>query len=421
MKRPHIEYFQEDVVNSLVVEMGAWKVTGGYSGDTAPSIVKRSARSSFGERRPSAVVPDGGEVVQLFSDNTFNVDEGRNHINDMINIMKIETSETPVIMIDPPGMEQKDRYTLFESLLENGHPAVATISDAATATYSYGRDKAVVVDCGHRSTRATVVYDGYILRQKSKTLPFSAIHQTANWKRYFSNLGHTFSSPLKYLRRMEKTRAGKEHVYETDPVKLPEQEAEVLRSRINQHETAHEEALTDYYHRTMEALGTPSTEVVPSMVWELPDGKSITVNDEIRRTLGGALFQSGSDSAAGFQFPEMRLQDFIKKTIFDCDISVRPLLCSNILLKGGVASNNPFESRLQTELSLLLPQSFSVNVSSDYRSGVESKPSYASPDYASWLGGSIVGSVSSFMPQFISKSEWDEVGPTVVDVRVSSF
>ena len=421
MKRPHIEYFQEDVLSSLVLEMGAWKVTGGFSGDTKPTVVRSSAISSYPtDRRPHAIVPDGSEILQLYDGTEFRVEEGKKHISRISNTLQIEPKETPVIIVDPPGIESKHRYSLFESLLEeNQHPAVALTSDAASATYSYGKDKAVVIDGGHRETRATVVFDGYILKQKSKILPFGGIQMTDNWKQYFSDLGHDIKSPLQYLKRVEKTRAGKTLTHSTDPSLLPEEESEVLKLRQNQHQSVQEQVLTEYYHSTMEALGASSTETVPSMVWELPDGKSITVNDDIRRSLGGALFQSNSTSK--FTSPEQTLQDFTKKCIFGCDASVRSLLCPNILLKGGVTTGESFSSRFQSELSSIFPPSSGVSVLSDYRSGVQNGPFPPSPDYTSWLGSSIIGSVSSFLPQFVSKSEWDEVGSSVVDLRVSSF
>jgi Actin len=72
-----------------------------------------------------------------------------------------------------------------------------------------------------------------------------------------------------------------------------------------------------------------------------------------------------------------------------------PSLCSSLCL--GIAS------RVQREIETLAPSSMKIKV-------------IAPPErqYSVWIGGSILSSLSTFQQMWVSKSEYDEMGPQVV-------
>jgi len=59
--------------------------------------------------------------------------------------------------------------------------------------------------------------------------------------------------------------------------------------------------------------------------------------------------------------------------------------------------------RMQKEMEALAPSTMKIKV-------------IAPPErkYSVWMGGSILSYLSTFQQQWISKNEYDEVGPTVV-------
>src|SRR5690348_3141475 len=82
----------------------------------------------------------------------------------------------------------------------------------------------------------------------------------------------------------------------------------------------------------------------------------------------------------------------IKKGGFD----LRMDLYGNIVLSGGSTMLPGIEERLQKELTALAPSSMKIKIT-------------APPErrYSSWIGGSIMASLSTFQQMWISKEEYD--------------
>jgi len=97
------------------------------------------------------------------------------------------------------------------------------------------------------------------------------------------------------------------------------------------------------------------------------------------------------------------IHECIFQTIMKCDVDIRKDFYSNIVLSGGTTMFQGIAERLAKELTTLAPPSTRVKV-------------IASPErtYSTWIGGSIVASLSSFQSQWITKEEYDDVGPSIV-------
>jgi len=86
-----------------------------------------------------------------------------------------------------------------------------------------------------------------------------------------------------------------------------------------------------------------------------------------------------------------------------CDIFYRRDMYSNIVLSGGSTMFPGTAERLTKELISLAPASIKIQVA-------------APPErkYSVWIGGSILGSLSTFQQMWISKAEYDDTGPSIV-------
>ena len=90
-------------------------------------------------------------------------------------------------------------------------------------------------------------------------------------------------------------------------------------------------------------------------------------------------------------------------SIMRCDVDIRRDLYQNTVLSGGTTMFPGIEHRMDLELKRLAPPAVKIKI--------------AAPDerkYSVWIGGSILSSLSSFQQMWISKSEYDEAGPSIV-------
>ena len=78
-------------------------------------------------------------------------------------------------------------------------------------------------------------------------------------------------------------------------------------------------------------------------------------------------------------------------------------LHANTVLSGGTTMYPGVEDRMQKELTALARPTMKIKI-------------IAPPErkYSVWIGGSILGSLSTFQQMWISKQEYDESGPSIV-------
>ena len=137
-----------------------------------------------------------------------------------------------------------------------------------------------------------------------------------------------------------------------------------------------------------------------SKSYDLPDGKTITIDNE-RFRCPEALFQP---SLLGMKYAGIHKICF--DSIMKCDVNIRDVLFNNIVLSGGSTLFPGIADRMQKEITALAPPTIKANI-------------IAPPErkYSVWIGGSIVASLSTFQDVWISKQEYDEFGPAVINCR----
>jgi hypothetical protein len=131
--------------------------------------------------------------------------------------------------------------------------------------------------------------------------------------------------------------------------------------------------------------------------YDLPDGQVITVGNE-RFRVAEALF-----APAMIGRDDLGIQDLTFQAIMSCDVDIRKDLYTNVVVAGGSSCFPGIAERLQKELLQLAPSTMRVTV-------------IAPPErkYSSWIGGSILASLSTFQSMWFTKEEYDEVGPSIV-------
>ena len=133
--------------------------------------------------------------------------------------------------------------------------------------------------------------------------------------------------------------------------------------------------------------------------YELPDGNHIIIKDQrIRCT--EALFKPEKINKGDYG-----IQQACCDSIQKCDDDIRKDLYNTIVLSGGTSMFNGLVERFEKEIKHLAPFSMEEEVRV-----------IASPErkFYSWIGGSILSSISTFESMWITKLEYEEDGATIV-------
>ena len=131
----------------------------------------------------------------------------------------------------------------------------------------------------------------------------------------------------------------------------------------------------------------------PEVEYQLPDGNTVRLGDEAFMA-PECLFDP-----LIFDIDLPGVHEFIHRSITKSSIDVRRKLYSNIVLAGGNTLLRGFQDRIRHEVKNLALPNIDVQV-------------VAPGDrmYSAWIGGSILGLISSFPRMSLSRKEYFEKG-----------
>ncbi|CAD8171766.1 unnamed protein product [Paramecium octaurelia] len=130
--------------------------------------------------------------------------------------------------------------------------------------------------------------------------------------------------------------------------------------------------------------------------YKLPDGNVVVIQNQIFRCPELLL----KLSIIGLDVPGIHELTF--KSIMNCDIDIRMDFYQNIILSGGNTLFPGLPERLGKELSSLSSQNFQIQI---FQPSKELSP---------LIGGSIFAQLLSSSSGWITRSEYDEQGPSIV-------
>ena len=148
----------------------------------------------------------------------------------------------------------------------------------------------------------------------------------------------------------------------------------------------------------------------PARPFEMPDGWNQVFGLERFKVAEGLFDHRAAYTSAEHPAPkgEDTLVSLIHRSLQQCDIDTRAALLGNVILTGAGSLVEKLPERLQSDLAIMYPNP-KVRVIANGNS-VERK-------YGAWIGGSVLGSLGTFHQMWISRQEYKEFGPGIVEKR----
>ena len=380
---------EDDEKEGVCLHIGSSQLQIGYAGDDAPktptpSVVPRINESGginlqYPIRR--GIVTNWNVMGEL-----------------MDNTLVKECPDFPgVIMIQPTLNPSSQREKMISFMFDRYSHCEKTYltNQGTTGLLASGRTTGIVLSVGDGVTTAVATWEGYSTPAGKKRIEFGGTDVThrlvnlINKNTDVENIGIKFESDVDYqiINKMKEQLSYIALEYEKE---------------INKKDNAYDNKLMKQF--------------------ELPDGKKISISKErfesteILFDFSKININSSSDNNENGNENGFAGYDGIGHLIFDtimkCPTDIRRDLFGNIILNGGVTMTENFRERLTKDMAKLTSNQPSLKVKI-----------IAPPErkYSSWIGASILGSLSSFQEMWIERHEYEDAGQSIVHRKCNDF
>ncbi|XP_008149936.1 actin-related protein T2 [Eptesicus fuscus] len=276
----------------------------------------------------------------------------------------VRASERPVLLTEPSLNPREARERTAAVMFETFQVPAFYLSDQAVlALYASACVTGLVVDSGDGVTCTVPIFEGYSLPHAVGKLYVAGRDVTEHLTRLLQAGGRALPCALH--------KGLAEDIKEKLCYVALEPERELARRP--------EEVLREY---------------------QLPDGNIIRIGDQLYQA-PEVLF---APEQLGVQNPG--LSSMVSGSIAKCDADIRGTLYGEIVLSGGSTLFQGLDDRLLKELEQLATKGTPIKIT-------------APPDrwFSTWIGASIVTSLSSFKQMWVTAADFKEFGTSVVQRR----
>ncbi|XP_059151151.1 uncharacterized protein LOC131937614 isoform X2 [Physella acuta] len=277
--------------------------------------------------------------------------------------LKLSPEEHPILTSEPPlnpkGNREKTAQVLFETYKT---PAAFVALQPMLAKHATGLHQGLMLSVGDGCLHCVPIFMGQVQFQAIRRIDFAGRDLTLYLQRLLFRRGYSFTTNA-----------------ELDIVRdMKEQLCFVVDS--------------DSADMSIASL---------KQTYTLPDGSTVKLDHE-RYLCSELLFKPDGEFHTG-----KGLVDLIVDSVNDCNVEARKDMYHMISLSGGTTLLPGFKERLRKELRALPPKKYpGMNI-------------WNAPErqFHVWIGGSITASLRSMEHAWVSRQDYDEYGPHIVNIR----
>ncbi|EFC39465.1 hypothetical protein NAEGRDRAFT_72694 [Naegleria gruberi] len=365
--------------SAIVLDNGSCSIKAGFSGCENPQVVFPSLIASPLKSKESENIKEiylVGDEAKIDSRKNVMVRypiehgvvtnwEGMEQIwRHVFSQLQVDCENHPVLLTQPPCNPKQNREKMTEIMFETFRiPSMYVSIPAVLSLFATGRTTGIVLDSGDGATNIVPIFESHALEYAVRRLDWAGRDLDYYMSRILSERGFSFF-----------TREEMDIVRE-----IKEKLCYVALDFDKEMENTSNSLDVDY---------------------ELPDGNILTIGNE-RFRCPEVFFKP---HLIGIE--EQGIHEVIINSIGKCDVDIGHLnLYGNVVLSGGSTMFTGIGKRLQKELSELAPYSMKISVVDSL--GFDRK-------FLSWIGGSILSSMTAFQSDWIVSREYKEVGSSIV-------
>jgi actin, other eukaryote len=366
--------------NKVVIDFGSSSIKSGFSGSKPRSIMPSiigypKEKQVFNFQNKSIYIGDLAELNKGYlriehgiSDGIIQNWETFEKLTQQViyNELRTEPKEGVFLMTEPNlgPLSQKEKKTqiMFESFDVEGFYLAAP---PRLAHLARGGSSSFVIDIGDTVTETMAIVDGFSVESAVQRFNFGGRDITNYLIKLMTGRGLYFQSSSDYI-----------------AVKKIKEQLGCVSSDFKS--DLKEVLMSDKFEKS----------------YELPDQKVITLGAERFQSFE-ALF---NPSLVSKEIPSVN--QMVYNGIQSTDLELHSLLYQNVFVSGATSLVGGFTERLESELKEMIPK----NAKSKIIAPFERR-------FSTWIGGSILSSLSSFQKCFVTKDEYEENGPSIIHYK----
>ncbi len=276
--------------------------------------------------------------------------------------MRINPDSHKFFITEPPKNPKECREALTTKMFETySVPKLYLAIQAVLSLYASGKTTGTVVDCGDGISHTVPIYEGYAIPHAIQEITLAGRDLNNRLLQLLNEHGYSLSSSSEDF-------------------------------KINDIKENYCYVAQDFDAEMKQAQEQSSIQ----RSYKLADGNIVLSQERIR--CPEFLFQP---SQGGREIEGIHKYTF--DAIMKCDNDIKRDLFKGIVLAGGSTLFEGMKDRMKKEIQALAPSPMGPEVEAP-----------ADRKFSCWLGGAILSKIQAFDPIWITKQEYEEVGPSIV-------